>query len=86
MTAPLDFTPSDEAIAGQCSRLLAFLRQYGEVSTITARDELNILAPAGRIFDLRRAGHSIKTRRGVAYDSRGRKHPNALYVLMGGAS
>ena len=80
----LDFTPSAEAVTKQCDRLYDFLREHGEVSTITARDVLGIAMPAARIFDLRWGrGIDIRTVRGHAHDLQGRVHPNAVYVLRG---
>lgn len=81
-----DFTPSESARSLQCSLLLTYLLVYGEICTIHARDDLGILSPAARIYDLRKDGHNIRTVRGYAYDTQGRKHPNAVYVLAGGAA
>lgn len=78
----IDFTPPEASKDGQCSRLLAFLIRHGEICTITGRESLGIMAVATRIFELRRDGHRIRTVRGFAYDSQGRKHPNACYILQ----
>ena len=84
MSAALDFTPSAEAVSSQCDRLLAYLREHGEATSITIRDDLGIAMPAARIYGLRWAyGIAIQTVRGVAIDLQGRKHSNAVYVLRG---
>ena len=82
MIAAPDFTPSSEVVSKQCDRLHAFLREHGEATSITIRDQLGIAMPAARIHDLRwKSGIAIKTVRGVAYDLQGRPHTNAVYVL-----
>lgn len=48
------------AAADQRARLLAWLRLHGQIDTIEARRELDILAPAARVHELRhRFGHTI---------------------------
>lgn len=67
--------------AAQRQRLLARLER-GPVDTLTARRELNILHPAGRIDELRRQGYGITTHRITLVDDHGRRHVGiALYVL-----
>lgn len=67
--------------AAQRQRLLARLEQ-GPVDTLTARRELNILHPAGRIDELRNRGHQIATHRISVTDEHGFSHIGiALYVL-----
>ena len=65
----------------QRARLLAWLKP-GPIDTITARRELNILAPAARIIELRFAGYPINTQRITLTDDQGRTHNGiALYFL-----
>lgn len=65
----------------QRARLLAWLKQ-GPIDTITARRDLNILAPAARIIELRFAGYPINTQRITLTDDQGRTHNGiALYFL-----
>ena len=65
----------------QRARLLAWLKQ-GPIDTITARRDLNILAPAARIIELRFAGYPINTQRITLTDDQGRTHNRiALYFL-----
>ncbi len=42
-----------EAGRSQCARLLKHLRDIGPIDTREARDKLDIMSPAARIFDLR---------------------------------
>ncbi len=67
----------------QRARLLAWLAEC-PIDTITARDDLNVMAPAPRIKELRVAGHPIKTQRITLTDAQGRTHRGvALYFLSG---
>lgn len=73
--------------SAQRARLLAALRQ-GPVSTIKARHELDILAPAPRVHELRhREGIKIITHWRKESTPEGFVHRVAEYVLMaqGGA-
>lgn len=79
----IDFTPSETMKAAQRAILQTYLTNHREITTISARDELGICHPAGRVCELRKAGWLIETHRGWAYDSLGRKHTNAVYVLVG---
>lgn len=74
---------SHDARAVQRRALLAALQQ-GPLSTVQAREALGISHPAGRVLELRRAGHDIATVRGVAFDAQGRPHHTAVYVLHKG--
>lgn len=72
---------NDTSASAQRARLLNRL-QAGPIDTITARDELNIMAPAPRIKELRELGFAIKTHRVTRVDEQGRKHRGvALYYL-----
>lgn len=72
---------NDTSAEAQRTRLLN--RLYVEpIDTITARDELNIMAPAPRIKELRERGHPINTHRITRTDEHGRQHRGvALYYL-----
>jgi hypothetical protein len=53
------------------------------ITTIQARNELNILMPAARIIELREAGHDIYTERVTLRDHEGREHQRcARYHLI----
>lgn len=74
----------DTSRGAQRARLLARL-QAGPIDTIAARRELNVMAPAPRIKELREAGHSIKTHLITVTDDQGRAHQGvALYHLSVG--
>lgn len=57
------------------------------ITTIQARDELNVMHPAARIQELRESGIRIETIWTTSINTQGKKHRNARYVLMseGGA-
>lgn len=78
---PKLFQLDNNSVAAQRRRLLSRL-EFGPVDTITARRELNILHPAGRIDELRSQGFNIITHRVSLTDDQGFKHHGvALYVL-----
>ncbi len=79
------FKPSENALVNQRAMLLAHLREHGEISTVTCREEYGVMSPAARIMELRRTGHAIVTKRCVAYDFAGVPHRSAVYILGGGA-
>jgi hypothetical protein len=64
----------------QRARLLEALRR-APVSTFEARRDLDIAAPAPRIFELRNAGYSITTVWVWEASQCGRDHQIARYVL-----
>ena len=66
--------------AAQRRRLLARLQQ-GALTTIQARRDLDIMMPAARVFELRRAGHEIVTLWTEESTDCGKVHRVALYVL-----
>ena len=81
-------TPSDKLnntnLEAQRKRLLKALT-IAPVSTIEARNQLNILAPAPRIFELRHdQGFNIITNWITTITPEGYKHRVAEYVLIAG--
>ena len=67
--------------ATQRRRLHAYLRDHGNISTIEARAELAIMAPAARVWELRHdEGHRIITER----DSHGVARYHLLPPAQGG--
>lgn len=67
----------------QLQRLLQCLIERGAVSTLYARETLNIMAPAARIMDLRLMGYGIVTQQADLVDQLGVLHPKvARYVLI----
>jgi len=81
-------TPSDgfnnTNLAAQRERLLNALLK-SPISTIQARNELNILAPAPRIYELRHdQGKNIIRNWIIATTPEGYEHRIAEYVLLSG--
>lgn len=71
--------------ANQRARLLAYLQIHHQITTFTARRELDIPHPAARIQELREAGHNIVTEWTTERTRRGRpSHRIARYVLLAG--
>lgn len=68
--------------AGERQRrlLLAALRR-GPVSSVDARERLNIYHPAARVLELRERGHRIVTTWSREADAWGRLHRVGRYVL-----
>ena len=65
-------------------RLLDYLKTHGTITTLQARSQLDILAPAARIFELRHNfGYRINKVDIVDYTEAKRKHTGiAKYVLV----
>ena len=65
-------------------RLLDYLKTHGTITTLQARSELDILAPAARIFELRHNyGYRINKVDIVDFTEARRKHTGiAKYVLV----
>ena len=65
-------------------RLLGYLKTHGTITTLQARSELDILAPAARIFELRHYyGYRINKIDVDDYTEAQRKHTGiAKYVLV----
>jgi len=78
---------NDTNVEAQRQRLLAaLLRAEGAgINTIQARHDLNILAPAPRIYELRHHyGHNIQTIWTTETTPEGHPHRVARYVLLNG--
>ena len=69
------------AVAAQQRRLLAALRQ-SPLTTLEAREHLDILHPAARVMELREQGYVITTHRTMQTNAQGNVHRVAQYVLM----
>lgn len=73
--------PHCNSTQAQCLRLLDHLRVHGNISTITARSELDILGVSQRIADLKhKHGHIIDTVWINQPTDGGQSHRVALYV------
>lgn len=86
-------TRNDETIlsntdaAVQRKRLLGAIEAAGAsgVTTIQGKEELNILAPAARVHELRHDfDYNIKTIRTIGYTFEGHPHKVARYVMFPG--
>ncbi|EJM53856.1 helix-turn-helix domain-containing protein [Pseudomonas sp. GM48] len=85
-SSPNNSPANDTSTTAQRARLLAQLK-LEPVDTFTARRELNIIHPGGRVAELRAAGHSIQTQRISLTDDQGRTHHGiALYFLSPSAA
>lgn len=73
----------DTSTAAQRARLLAHLRR-DSLTTLEARERLNIMHPGGRVLELRRMGYPIVTVWTWDADHEGRLHRVARYALMSG--
>ncbi|KDE41364.1 hypothetical protein ADINL_0044 [Nitrincola lacisaponensis] len=74
---------TDLSLTAQRSRLLKHFVIIGHVSTIEARDELNIMHPAGRVMELRDAGFIIPMVWEWQDDHNGRPHKIGRYHYFG---
>jgi len=72
---------NDISLPAQWQRLLAWLGKK-PIDTIQARDLLNIMSPASRVFELRKQGHNIQTFWIKTIDQQGRSHRIGRYVLL----
>jgi len=68
----------------QRNRLLEYLRTK-PLTTVAARDELDIMHPAGRVQELKAQGHNIHTHWEIVDTGQG-KHRVASYVLLSGGA
>lgn len=69
-----------ETVGTHTRRILEALR-LGSLSTFEARRHLDVPHPAGRVQELRKAGHEIDTVRKSEQSEIGRPHRIANYVL-----
>jgi len=72
----------DNSAASQRQRILAWLKSSRALSTLEARQHLDVLHPAARVMELRQAGHNIATHWRTDHNGRGRPHRVASYVLL----
>ena len=72
------------SITAQQARILNAGEDVGPqgMSTINLREDLDIMHPAGRVQELREAGHRIETIRTTVNNAQGHKHRCARYVLL----
>lgn len=68
----------------QRQRLSRYLHTHGSITTCEARRELDILAPACRVMELRRAGLEIDLVWVSDFSEVGKPHRVGKYILAGG--
>lgn len=64
--------------------LLRWLQERQQITTLQARNDLGIMHPAGRVKELRESGCDIATYWQWDTDTTGKRHKQALYVLLAG--
>jgi hypothetical protein len=69
-------------LQAQRQRLLDYLHKIGSATTILSRQKLNIMHPAGRVMELRKAGYPIETHWLNDVTPEGHKHRVANYILV----
>lgn len=76
-------TRNNNSFKVQRARILKILQSAGSqgCTTIEFRDKYDIMHPAGRIYELREAGHDIQTSRTISKNAHGNSHKSACYVL-----
>ena len=73
---------SNSNTAQQLRLHAALLQQLPPVTTLYAREHLDVLHPAARIQELREQGHNIITHWATQTNAQGHAHRVAQYVLM----
>ncbi|KAI3598723.1 hypothetical protein D8I24_5669 [Cupriavidus necator H850] len=68
--------------AAQRNRILAYLREHKSLSTLEARHEIDVMAPAARIQELRNQGFEIHTSRVWEQTPEGKPHWVGRYHLL----
>lgn len=70
----------------QRQRLSLYLHTHGSITTCEARRELDILAPAARVMELRRGGLKIDLVWVEDFSEVGKMHKVGRYILKGGGA
>ena len=71
----------DNSAESQRKRLLSHL-YHAPLTTLQARERLDIMAPAARVMELRKRGHDIKTVWTWDLSPSGKAHRVARYILQ----
>jgi hypothetical protein len=71
----------DNSTASQRSRILAHLKQFGSLTTLQARHQLDVMHPGMRLCELRKWGYPIATIWTLDYTPEGNRHRVAKYVI-----
>ncbi|WP_063894744.1 helix-turn-helix domain-containing protein [Burkholderia stagnalis] len=72
----------DNSAKAQRARVLAFLHEYGSLSTLDARHKIDVMHPAARVMELRERGFRIVTIWSREMTPEGGTHRMARYHLM----
>lgn len=73
---------NDNSAHNQRLKLLDWVLEKGAITTAQAREHLDIMSPAPRIMELRKAGYLIDTVWDSWISEHGIKHRIACYVLV----
>ena len=76
-----NFRPNDSSVSNQRAQILSYLKQYGSATTLEIRNNLHILSPAPRVFELRERGVQIITTKESQSTPDGKEHFIARYIL-----
>lgn len=68
----------------QCSRLIAYMQDFGEITQMDAIKELGIMRLASRISELKRSGYAINKRMVKGKNRYGEPVSWAAYSLVEG--
>lgn len=71
--------------SSQRARIVAYLQEHGSITTIEARQQLDVMHPAGRIDELREQGCKIDTVWTNDTTEQGKQHRVARYVWRAAA-
>lgn len=73
----------DNSSANQCLKILDWLFEKGSITTTQARDNLDVMSPAARILQLKKAGYQIERINDTWTSEHGINHKGvARYVLV----
>lgn len=72
-----------EHTMSQCNEILEYMRNHEGITQADAVAKLNCYRLSARIYDLRKEGHEIKTKKIVGKKSNGNTYNYAFYVLEG---
>ncbi|WP_319585290.1 helix-turn-helix domain-containing protein [uncultured Desulfobulbus sp.] len=68
----------------QRQRILEHLK-YSTLTTLHAREQLDIMHPSMRVLELKRRGHNIRTEWTTEHSAGGSRHRIARYILEAAA-
>jgi hypothetical protein len=77
---------ANNTVSSQRRAILDYLRKEGHLTTLYGRETLGIMSPAARVLELRKDGFPIVTHWTTSQDMAGKRHREAMYVLMSDGS